>query len=87
MGGSWSGKLGWGRQSELRVLPGPSRLGTQGWILSWGSARHKQCSGTLVWLLYCMSRSRVNETNTQRKSCTHGMPKAGRGLLSSAPSS
>lgn len=34
-----------------------------------GSARVKLCLGTLVWLLYCLSRSSVIETNPSRKSC------------------
>lgn len=41
--------------------------------------------GTLVWLLCCLSRSSVIETNPRRKSCTHGIPRAVRACFLSLP--
>lgn len=67
-----AGNKKWAQMSS----PWTQQAGGSWLVLELGSARVKQCLGTLVWLLYCLPRSRVIETNHRRKSCTHGPPRA-----------
>lgn len=73
--GSWGRKHKVG-SDELSVDPGGS--GTHAWFLSWGMPGISRVLGQR--LLYRLSRSRGNETNPKRKSCTHGTPQSFGGL-------